>query len=203
MGFNFMVTNMAGRKKSLVYGVGVNDADYVVHSIVDGKQFICPIYQRWHDMLKRCYSEKELERRPSYRECEVAAEWHTFSNFKQWIEQHDWDGNHLDKDMLLRGNKIYSPNTCVLISPKVNTFLNDCSASRGDRLIGSVFVKRSGKFTARCCNPFTKKNEFIGNFTRDIDAHLAWKKRKHELACQLAEMQADPRVAEALRVRYA
>jgi hypothetical protein len=191
------------RSKSLIYGFGVNDADYAVHSIVNGKQFICPIYQKWHDMLKRCYSEKEQKRRPTYEGCKVSIEWHTFSIFKAWLERQDWKGNHLDKDMLVLGNKIYSPDTCVLISQKVNTFLNDCSSSRGNWLIGATFIKRTGKFSARCCNPFTKKNESLGNFPCDQQAHLAWKKRKHEIACQLADIQTDPRVANALRVRYA
>ena len=64
------------------------------------------------------------------------------------------------------------------------------------------FHKRVKKFSATIGNPFTKKQEHLGYFTCPNEAHQAWKKRKHELACQLADIQTDQRVAEALRIRY-
>ena len=113
-----------------------------------------------------------------------------------------WEGNELDKDILKPGNKVYSPDTCIFVSSKLNTFMVDRKAGRGDLPLGVTWHKGDRKNQAQCCNPFTGKYEFLGHFTDPAEAHESWRKRKHELACMHAEMQTDPRIAEALRTRY-
>lgn len=200
------------KPRKLVYGVGINDADYVTQRFetigyVDGKQkqklvWKCLYYRAWQSVLERCYSEKLQEKRPTYKGCSVSEEWLTFSNFKNWMEKQDWEGLHLDKDLLFEGNKIYSAETCVFVSPMVNTFTIDRGAARGEWLIGVYWHKASGKFMAQCCNPFTKKQEHLGLFMAELEAHQAWLKRKLELAHELAAIQTDQRVAKALIDRY-
>lgn len=199
------------KTRKLVCGVGVNDADYAVVKketiVVNGKQkrkrvWICPFYQTWTNMLKRCYSIKTQEHRPTYIGCSVAEEWLTFSNFKEWMEKQDWQDNQLDKDLLFEGNKVYNPEACVFVSGMVNTFTTDSGATRGEFLIGVNWHKQSEKFISRCCNPFTKKREHLGYFTCEQEAHQAWLKRKLELAHELAAIQEDSRVAKALINRY-
>lgn len=200
------------KPKKLVYGVGINDADYVVQifetiGYVDGKQkqkriWICPYYETWKHMLQRCYSVKYQEDKPSYIGCTVSEDWLTFSNFKAWMEKQDSEGKQLDKDLLFEGNKIYSADTCVFLTPLVNTFTNDRGSKRGEWLIGAHWDKREEKFRAQCGNPFTKKQEYLGYFTCEQEAHNAWIKRKLELAHELAAIQTDPRVAKALVDRY-
>lgn len=187
----------------LVYGVGVNDADYEVQSRIGGKMNLCRFYDTWKGMLRRCYSEKYKHRNPTYMECSVCDEWLKFSNFKSWMETQDWQGKQLDKDLIFIGNKVYSPNACAFVSHATNSFTTDRVNSRGDWPVGVQYDKRYQKFDSRCCNPFTRKNEYIGSFTCPNEAHLAWKKRKRELACLLADLQTDDRVATALRLRYA
>lgn len=196
-------------KKKLVYGVGINDADSGVcrYETVDGKRkqvWICHFYDVWKGMLKRCYSEKEQSRYPTYKGCYVCDEWLTFSNFKSWMEQQDWEGKHLDKDLLVKGNKIYSPETCIFVTALVNTFTTDSNAKRGDFMIGVNFHKRDEIFEANCNNPFTNKKQYLGRFKTELEAHLAWRAKKHEHACQLAESElvSDPRLTEALKTRY-
>ncbi len=185
----------------LVCGVGVNDADYKVHKYENGKTvWRCPFYKRWECMLNRAYSPKCHQRYPTYKDVTVCKEWHTFSNFREWMITQDWEGKELDKDFLVEGNRIYSPETCVFIDRIVNTFSMDRGASRGDFMIGVNL--HQGGFTARCSNPFTKKREYLGRFATELEGHLAWKQRKHEHALKLAEQQTDKRVAEALRNRY-
>lgn len=200
---------MKPRKK--VCGVGVNDADYAVvkrETIeVNGAQkrkqvWMCPHYRIWVSMLNRCYSAKTQERRPNYKGCSVSEEWLLFSNFKAWMEKQDWEGNQLDKDLLFEGNKIYSAETCVFVSPMVNSFTIDCRAARGDWMIGVVWDKPTEKFKSQCSNAFTKKVEHLGLFTCEQQAHNAWLKRKLELAHLLAAEQADERVAKALILKY-
>lgn len=114
----------------------------------------------------------------------------------------DWSGKELDKDLLFPGNKEYKPDACVFIDHVANTFMTDRAAGRGVWPLGVSCQKRDKKFSARCRNPFTLQGEHLGLYDCPGEAHLAWKKRKHELACQLAATQTDPRVAEALRNRY-
>ena len=191
------------RPRFLVYGIGVNDADYKVCHTVNGKKIVCPLYQTWQSMLRRCYSAKYQAESPTYIGCSVTPEWLTFSNFKRWMISQDWQGKELDKDLLVKGNKVYSPDTSVFVDRMTNAFTTDSSATRGEWPIGVNFHKTYGKLRARCRNPFTRQHELLGYFTCHKQAHLAWKKRKHELACQLADLQSDERVSQALRARYA
>ena len=200
------------KPKKLVFGVGINDAGYAVRKsetigYVDGKRkekqvWVCPYYQTWKSMLMRCYSAKYQERYPTYKGCAVSEEWLTFSAFKIWMEKQDFESKHLDKDLLLEGNKAYSAETCVFVSPMVNAFTNDHGAKRGEWVIGASWHKPLEKFRANCKNPFTKKEEHLGYFTCEQEAHKAWLKRKLELARLLAAEQTDPRVAKALVDRY-
>ena len=190
------------KKNRLVFGVGINDADYPTQPRINGKQVRCPYYNTWKSMLERCYSAKWQECNPTYVGCSVHPDWLYFMNFREWMMEQDWEGKALDKDLIVEGNKVYSANTCVFVDKATNNFTNDSARSRGDYLMGAHFHKILGKFTASCSNPFTKKGEHLGCFTCQHQAHEAWRKRKHELANQLADLQTDARVADALRRRY-
>ena len=115
----------------------------------------------------------------------------------------DWNGKALDKDILHPGNKVYGPDTCVFVQTELNNFLTDHGSDRGEYPIGVNWNKRAGKLHARCCNPFTGKRESLGLFSCPGAAHEAWRRRKHELACAYADQQEDPRIAQALRERFA
>jgi len=199
---------MAGvRGIKLVRGVGINDADYETQKFlrVDGKYksvWLCPYYNKWSHMLLRCYNKKVHEKRPTYIGCSVCDEWLYFSKFKSWMEKQDWESKELDKDLLVKGNKIYSPESCAFINQVTNKFISENENARGELPLGVHLHKPLMKFIAKCCNPTTGKREHLGVFICPQEAHKAWRKRKHELACKLADMQDDPRVAEALRKRY-
>ena len=195
----------------LVYGVGINDAEYAVQKRetveVDGKRkrrlvWYCPYYRVWKNMLQRCYSSKLHERQPTYKGCSVTEEWLTFSKFKAWMEKQKWEDKQLDKDLLFKDNKVYSDKTCVFVSKMVNTFTIDRGNDRGEWMIGVYWHKTSSKFLSQCNNPFTKKYEHLGYFQCELEAHQAWLKRKLELAYQLAAEQTDERVSKALIERY-
>lgn len=201
------------KKIKPVCGIGINDVDYPVslYAIVCGRKkqvWICPLYRAWKDMLVRCYSEKHHASQPTYIGCSANTEWHSFSKFRAWMLTQDHEGKHLDKDILSPGNKVYGPDTCVFVSQELNTFLTDSAAARGKWPIGVHWSKKTGKLEAGCGNPFTrngllKKNDFLGYFDCPNAAHEAWRQRKHEHACRYADMQTDPRIAQALRTRYA
>lgn len=189
-------------RNKLVCGVGVNDADYVVAEKIGGKLVCCQFYVAWRNMIKRCYSLQFQLKQPTYIGCSVCEEWLTFSNFKRWMEHQDWDGKQLDKDLISIGNRVYSPERCVFVDAKINLFVATSLSRKGDYPTGVCFDKKLNKFKASCKNQFSGKVEHLGVFDVASDGHLAWKKRKHELACQIADAQTNPRVSEALRARY-
>lgn len=186
----------------LVHGIGINDADYQVTGKSKLNKFKCAYHLTWTRMIKRCYSEKWAEKFPTYKNCLVCDEWLTFSNFKRWMENQRWQGKQLDKDIIKIGNKTYSPETCAFVCRITNSFITDRGSCRGELPIGVTLDSRCNKLKAQCGNPFARKVEHLGYFDCSSKAHLAWKKRKHELACQLADLQTDERVANALRTRY-
>lgn len=202
-----MVINMAyDRTNRKICGIGINDADYPVKEtkLINGKNKIikeCATYNHWKRMIYRCYSKIFKESRPTYKDCKVCEEWLVFSNFKEWASQFVVSGMHLDKDIICKSN-IYSPETCAFVNAKTNSFILDCAKSRGKYPIGVHLDNKVKLYVSACRNPFTRKKEYLGYFKCQEKAHLAWKKRKHELACQLADLQTDERVANALRTRY-
>lgn len=194
----------------LQFGIGINDAGYVVCKteviLVNGvrkqkKLFKCPYFSRWYNMLMRCYSENYQKKNQTYVGCTVCNEWLVFSKFRAWMEGQDWEGKELDKDILVKGNKLYSPQTCVFVSPNVNKLLVDSGGKRGVYPIGVSFHKSEQAIRATCLDG-ARKQAHLGYFKTPEEAHEAWRKYKHALACKIADEQTDERVAEALRKRY-
>lgn len=181
--YNCKVNGVGGPRK-IVYGVGVNDADYRTTPTIDGKQAMCPAYEAWKNILARAYCPKFHARSPTYLGVNVCNDWHKFSKFRAWWLVNQIDGYQIDKD-LLSDSKEYSPDTCVFISHVLNTLTIDSGASRGECPIGVSFHKQSGRFEAHCRNPITGKREFLGLFCCQEDAHAAWMKRKLSIAIDL------------------
>lgn len=185
----------------LIFGIGVNDADYKVKYTISGKKFVCKYYSTWVNMLNRCYSEKFQKSWPTYIGCFVCDEWLTFSRFKSWMEKQDWEGNHLDKDLLFEGNKKYSSETCIFIPPIVNTFMTDSKSKRGKYPIGVDWNDNTGKFRARCSN-LGSGSKSLGRFDNPESAHKAYVDYKFELAKTLSYQQKDIRISDALLRKY-
>jgi len=153
-------------------------------------------------MLKRCYSKKFLERNQSYIGTRVCSEWLYATAFKKWMEQQDWRDKSLDKDIIVPGSKLYSPETCAFVLKATNSFVTASDASRGEYPVGVDICKPTGKYRASCGNIFTGKQENLGYFSTTEEAHEAWRKRKNDLAQLVAATESDPRVVEALKKRY-
>ncbi len=192
-------------RRNLIYGVGVNDADYqtckkVLIEYKNGKQkydiiWVCPFLKCWQQMLQRCYSDKYKKRQPSYVGCSVCEEWLTFSNFKRWMEQQDYEGKALDKDLLVSQNKTYSSETCVFVPRYINNFMLQSKARRGEHPLGVSYHIHHCKYQARICSGVGdgKKStlEFLGYFEFPEEAHRAWQEAKllktEILICEFSE----------------
>ncbi len=171
--------------KRSVFGFGyIGDGEF---STKDKKA-----YSRWSGILKRCYSDDYQIKKPTYKGCTVCDDWLNFQNFAEWFYLNypdDGDDYQIDKDLKVIGNKIYSPKTCMFVSSVVNSFTSDHGGARGELLIGACATKSPFLFSASCCNPFTGKQEQYRGFRSEIDAHMAWRSRKAEIAYELAMMQ--------------
>lgn len=187
------------------YGIGINDADYSTDTSENKQRISCPCYKAWVRMLERAYSSKWHTKYPSYSNVLVCKDWLYFSNFRKWWINNYIDGYQLDKDILSKEIKIYSPETCIYIPQWLNKFTIDCSRTRGDYKIGVTYHNISGKFQARCRNPITKKRECLGLFESEGGAHNAWLKRKIELALELKpemdiiDLRIYPNVVEIIK----
>ena len=199
-----------------VFGVGTNDVPYFTqkfeYSKVDGKRknklvWICPYYRKWKDMLKRCYYQTDFH---TYKECRVESSWLSLSCFTDWCKEQERvygfsiKDMHLDKDILFIGNKVYCSEFCVFVDGKVNTFVLDSKAIRGDYKIGVSLNKTGKKYEAWCRHFSSRSQKYIGVFNTEDEAHEAWRKTKHKYACELADsnLVVDDRVSDALRTRY-
>jgi hypothetical protein len=199
------------RSRGLTYNVGVNDADYVTEvkettRRADGKQKIrfvwaCPFYRAWKDMIKRGYSDKYKAKNLTYQNVTVYKDWHLFSNFKTWMEQQDWEGKQLDKDILFPGNKEYHPNKCAFVLQKTNKFLTECDSKRGIFPIGVSWYDYVNKFRAQCSDG-TGRTIYLGLHKTVESAFLVWLEKKRELSYIVAADESDPRVKEAIINRY-
>lgn len=177
--------SMVNRKLS--YGLGINDAEYIIEIKVDGKKITCPFYKAWSNMLARCYSKAVHERYPNYFGCAVTSEWLIFSNFKGWMTQQDWVGNHLDKDILHPYNKEYSPEHCAFISPQVNNLLNNHAASRGQHPQGVYWCKNSRSY--RSSIRIHGKLRNLGYYSTPEAASIAYKAAKKTHIIDVARTQ--------------
>ena len=197
------------KKNKLVYGVGINDADYTVawYEMVDGKlkKKTCPFYRTWSTMLARCYSEKYLAKKPSYRGSRVCDEWLRFSTFKAWMVEQDWKDENgkkkqLDKDLLSGSNrgKLYSPETCLFVSGALNSFLAFEQSVNNSFPVGVYWNSDVEKYQAEVNNSSTGGREYLGVFTTPEAASAAYCARKKEIAKKLAETVKDPRIKQIL-----
>lgn len=173
------------RSRSLVFGVGVFDEDICSRE----NEEILHIYRMWFDMLRRCYDDKYKNTKCTYIDCCVCEEWKRFSVFHKWFEDHKHeyrDGYHLDKDILVKGNKVYSPETCCFVPAFINTLILNGGAKRqtknGDTPIGVTYYCK--RYYAR----MSKYGEVvkIGSFDNEEDAFNSYKQAREEYIKEVA-----------------
>ena len=154
-------------RERVIAGVGLLDIEVSSYN---------PIYRRWVSLLGRCYNESSLVRAPSYRDKDVCQEWFLFSNFKAWMEQQDWEGLELDKDILIKGNKLYSPEACVFVPDYVNSALCLSDRARGQYPVGVVYHKKDKVYRAHIKSLGVRKD--LGSYSTPECAHQSWQKAK-------------------------
>ena len=182
-----------------VCGVGVLGAKYPI--TINGVK--TREYALWHSMLERCYSTTFKKRRPTYEGCQVSENFKSYEYFYEWCHEQVGFGNegwHLDKDSLVKGNKVYSESTCVFLPSEINLLLVKREATRGKYLIGVYWYKKDKAFIARV-RKNKGKQEYLGSFKTEIEAFNAYKVAKESFVKEQAnkwKSQIDERAYLAL-----
>ena len=159
-----------------VYGIGIVGTKYLISE----GGVLTKEYMLWKSMLSRCYNDAYKKHRPTYEGCEVSDKFKSYEYFYEWCNKQvgfgheDW---HLDKDLLIKGNKIYSENTCVFIPQEINSMLVKSDKRRGEYLIGVCWHKKDKAFIAQV-NKNKGKQEYLGSFKTEIEAFNAYKQAK-------------------------
>ena len=137
-------------------------------------------YDKWYRMLRSCYSDEEKQRFPTYKKCTVCDEWLNFQNFAKWIQDNYYEipGEImcLDKDILFKGNKIYSPSKCCIVPDNINILFTKSDSARGEFPIGVSWHKSHGCFVAQ----MNREGRLIhlGEYSNPIDAFNKYKIEK-------------------------
>ena len=161
-----------------------------------------PLYKKWNGMMQRCYNPKNKINNPAYEACTSSKTFRHFSKFKSWYysqigcEQEGW---HLDKDILIKGNKVYSEDTCCIVPPEINVALTNNKSVRGSFPQGVIYNSTKTRYRARIQRG--DKWESLGTYDTPEEAFYAYKPVKEAHIKSLAEKwkdQIDPRVYEAL-----
>jgi hypothetical protein len=161
--------SICGRKP--LYGKGINDSTYKLVYISEGKKVRCPVYVRWNAMLTRVFCPKNRVLQPTYEGATVSEDWLRFSNFYDFYKKNCLDGWELDKDIKIKGNLHYSPETCLYVPSEVNKFL--LSPRKNGRLPRGVVARRKeGRFAAYVRINSIKK--YLGDFGSPEEAHTAY-----------------------------
>lgn len=152
-------------------------------------------YNMWRDMIYRCFGEKRKEKYPTYKEVTCCNEWLLFENFYEWLHSQPnfekWENCRdfdIDKDILFKGNKIYSPKTCCLVPSRVNYLFLNKKNKRGDFPVG---VSKDKKRYGAQCNDSNCKHHYIGSFDTPEEAFQAYKIYKENIIKQVAQEEYD------------
>jgi len=175
--------------KKLVQGKGVNDYE----GNIKGNDCELKCYNIWRGVLRRCYSEKFYKTNPTYKGCSVCEDWLLYSNFRKWFsDNYRWDLDkmgiklELDKDLLVEGNKMYSPETCVFLPRLVNSFLSINYKNNISGVTGVSWDKNSRKWKSQISKG-DGHNTYLGLFNNIEDAKVSYKLARHNRALEVQE----------------
>lgn len=177
--------------------VGVMDVPNVVTREHSPKS-----YKVWNRMLQRCYNENLRHLHQTYADCVVSDDFNYYSKFKEWAEKqigYTQDGWALDKDIIVRGNKVYSAETCAFVPNEINCLIHTGKSYRGLLPQGVVLSSNKKRYRARVS--MGGKYYDQGTFDTPEEAFMKYKEVKEVYIKEVADKYKDvidPKVYEAL-----
>lgn len=138
-------------------------------------------YRLWSNMLTRCYYPPYQERFPTYVGCSVDPKWHNFQDFAEWASKQSGYHNNwvLDKDILVKGNKTYSQDTCCFVPSQINSLITYKTVPNKTEPVGVSFQVSSQKYIVSCAVQGRNKN--LGRYLDLEEAHKVYKDFKLKL----------------------
>lgn len=190
---NFLKGQVKNPYYPSVHGVGILGIKYPPS--LNGK--ITKEYKAWISMLNRCFKKEYKNKYPTYIEVTCCNEWLIYENFYEWLHSQPnfdkWlkDDKRwcLDKDIIIKGNTIYSPNTCCLVPENVNNLFIKPKRNKKTLPIGVGIC--GNKYKARYNNPNTNKVEHLGVYSTPEEAFFAYKSAKENHIKQMAQKEYD------------
>ena len=179
----------------LVRGVGIND--------MGGSRCPKKIAEKWRDVIRRTdQRDTNMQFYEMYKDCTLDPRWYRLSAFHDWIQEWDWEGKILDKDILVPGNKLYGPDTCMMVSPSVSSFFTTGDSSNPyPQGVFDASKKSATKPYGAVCK-FDRK-QMCGGFHATIEeAQETFKEMKISCLVKLIERETDPRVKSVLENLY-
>lgn len=167
-----------------VFGVAcVGEGDYKTK--INGKH--TTYYRSWRAMIQRAYDPKFHNKEPTYIDCKVYKEWLNFQVFAQWYKENFYqipgEVMCLDKDILCKGNKIYSPSTCIFVPKRINNLFTKSDGIRGDLPVGVSYHRK--KYKAQC--NINGKRKDLGSYNTPQEAFQVYKNFKEHYIKEVAE----------------
>lgn len=182
-----MIRNPYHKRLYNVGFIGVGKYD----GCVEGKQ--TKIYNEWCAFMARGLDLKFKQKYPTYKDVTVDEYFHNFQNYGAWREQNYYEIEGeimcLDKDILVKGNKVYSPDVCVFVPQRINNLFVKSDATRGEYPIGVTYDKRRDKYVAKC--KVDGKTKYLGSYNTSHNAFLAYKEFKEAYIKQVADEYKD------------
>ena len=140
-------------------------------------------YKIWTRMLRRCYDPKYHEKEPTYKDCTVENNWLNFQNMCEWLDKNYYEipGEKmcLDKDILCKGNKVYSRETCIFVPERINLLFVKSDNARGNNPIGMYEIP-SGNYQTYCNDGYGKRIH-LGTYTNKEEGFRVYKNYKEKV----------------------
>lgn len=171
--------------------VGIGYVGFGIYKVkTQGK--LSQAYKVWSHMLERCYSKDYALKHSGYEECTVCEEWHNYQNFAKWYEENYYELQgeimQLDKDWLSKGNKIYSPKTCIFVPKRINGLIVKCTPKRKNKNLPLGVIREGRGFRAECK---TDGKPYLGCYSTAEEAFMVYKKTKEQYIKQVAKEYED------------
>lgn len=156
-------------------------------------------YRTWRNMLTRCFDEEYKLKHNTYLGVTICEEWLNFQVFAEWYYNNiyfiDDEEMNLDKDILNKGNKVYSPETCIFVPQRINKLFTKTNKNRNGLPVGVFYNKKNNNYVAGCSvyNLEKKKKEVkrLGSYSTPEEAFEVYKQFKESYIKQVADYYKD------------
>lgn len=191
---NFIRGQVKNPYDRTIRGVGyLGDGKYMTNQTLHERR----AFGIWCNMIDRCYNEEVRSKYAAYSDCIICDSWQCYQVFRKWYDDNFYNVGtermHIDKDILYKNNRVYSPETCILVPQRINMLF--MHKPNKYNLPNGVKPSSSGKYEAKY------NGKYLGVFGSVEEAAIVHNKEKKKVIIQIANEYKDQipvRVYDAL-----